>query len=50
MLDLSKRKPLGGWLGWATEEGRGKRRYARGRRKQSLIPGSPNGYPGATHE
>jgi hypothetical protein len=49
MLDLSKMKPLGGWLGWATDEGRGKQRYARGRCKRPLIPGSPNGYPGITY-
>ena len=36
-------KPPGGWLGSGADEGRGKRRYARGRRMQPLNPGSPNG-------
>ena len=36
-------KPSGGWLGSGAEEGRGKRRYARGRCKRPLNPGFPNG-------
>ena len=36
-------KPPGGWLGSGADEGRGKQRYARGRRMQPLNPGFPNG-------
>jgi len=31
-------KPFGEWLGSGADEGRAKRRYARGRRKEPVIP------------
>lgn len=37
------KKSSGGWLGSGADEGRGKQRNARGRRKQPSIPRFPNG-------